>query len=152
VSEYAVCCIYMRQCPLPNDLARPDALSWSWAIFNGRCPRVRARASLERRSEKRRLSLKIARITVAGLAGCGPLGALGIDETQLKSRYRRPPPPRKRSRAHACGPDDQGPGKLSRHRTLVGQDSMSISKIICQRTVSRKSSFRQNRTSMSRAR
>ena len=27
-------------CPLPNDLARPDALSWSWAIFNGRCPRA----------------------------------------------------------------------------------------------------------------
>jgi hypothetical protein len=24
-------------CPLPNDLARPDALSWSWAIFNGKC-------------------------------------------------------------------------------------------------------------------
>jgi hypothetical protein len=31
------------------------------------------------------LSLKIARITVAGLGGCGPLGALGIDETQLKT-------------------------------------------------------------------
>ncbi len=29
------------RCPLPNDLARPDALSWSWAIFNGRCARVR---------------------------------------------------------------------------------------------------------------
>ena len=30
------------------------------------------------------MSLKIARITVAGLGGCGPL-ALGIDETQLKT-------------------------------------------------------------------
>jgi len=28
--------------------------------------------------------LKLARITVAGLGGRGPLGALGIDETQLK--------------------------------------------------------------------
>jgi len=25
------------RCPLPNDLARPDVLSWSWAIFNGKC-------------------------------------------------------------------------------------------------------------------
>jgi hypothetical protein len=75
---------FRRMCPLPNDLARPDALSWSWAIFNGRCARVRARVSVERRTERRRLSLKIARITVAGLGGCGPLGALDIDETQLK--------------------------------------------------------------------
>ena len=26
---------------MTNDLARPDALSWSWAIFNGRCAPVR---------------------------------------------------------------------------------------------------------------
>jgi hypothetical protein len=45
---------------------------------------MRARVSVERRSDRRRLSLKIARITVAGLGGCGPLGALGIGETQLK--------------------------------------------------------------------
>ena len=25
------------RCPLPNDLARPDPLSWSWTIFTGRC-------------------------------------------------------------------------------------------------------------------
>ena len=51
-------------CPLPNDLARPDALSWSWAIFNGRCPRAGSGVSVERRSGRWRLSLKIARIGV----------------------------------------------------------------------------------------
>jgi len=58
------------------------------------------------------LSLKIARITVAGLGGRGPLGALGIDETQLKTgigvlgRHGRDHGP------YAPGPDDQVPGKL----------------------------------------
>ena len=36
----------LASCPLPNDLARPDALSWSWAIFNGRCARVGLACSL----------------------------------------------------------------------------------------------------------
>jgi hypothetical protein len=51
-------------CPLPNDLARSDALSWSRAILDGRLRSSQVRLSVERRWEWRRLSLKIARITV----------------------------------------------------------------------------------------
>ncbi len=42
-----------RWCPSSNDLARPDALSWSWAIFSGRCARVGLVCPLTGRSERR---------------------------------------------------------------------------------------------------
>lgn len=35
-------------CPLPNDLARRDAVSWSLAILDGRCAQVRFASPLER--------------------------------------------------------------------------------------------------------
>src|SRR5271165_4735607 len=57
-------CARRHKCPLPNDLARPDALSWSWVIFNGRCPRAGSGVFVESRSGRWRLSLKIARIAV----------------------------------------------------------------------------------------
>ena len=80
-------------CPVTNDLARPDALSWPWAIFNGRVRSSQARVSVERRPERRRLSLKIARITVLpGLreAADGLSGRWSFD--QRKSRTRRNAP------------------------------------------------------------
>jgi hypothetical protein len=52
------------RCPLPNDLARSDALSWSWAIFNGRCAWVGLVCPSREAPGEAGLSLKIARITV----------------------------------------------------------------------------------------